>query len=211
MGRKGESSSFWVSYADLMTSLFFIMLVLVVVLITFLQTNKELKAQVKEYEATAKQVEKIRELEAATKGLDSRYFSYNDNYKKFVLNIPVEFPRGSSNLEEVPSDTKEELYHAGKLLYDFIKSKNQSDGAHFVLVIEGQASKDKYYFNNELSYSRALALKKFWENRNLFFNPSSGCELIVAGSGVGGHPRSEIENQNQRFLVTLINKPGIIE
>lgn len=211
MTKKGEHSFFWVSYADLMTSLFFVMLVLVVVLIAYLQQVK------KGAEATEKQIEKIKELEMATQNLDSTYFEYHDAYKKFILKIPINFETNSSNINDVPTHQQEQLLEAGKVLHKFIKDKHDSIGADFLMIIEGQASRDNYIYNNELSYARALALKNFWLDRGLVFgmdaygNGLAGCELVVSGSGIGGIPRSTNERVNQRFLVTLINKPGLIK
>lgn len=218
MAKKGEHSFFWVSYADLMTSLFFVMLVLVVVLIAYLQTaTNRVNKLLGEYQASQKQVEKIKELEKATQDLDSTYFEYHDTYKKFILKIPVNFKTSSSNINDVPMQQQQQLLEAGRVLYRFIKEKHGSIGADFLMIIEGQASRDNYMYNNELSYARALALKNFWLDRGLVFgmdaygNGLAGCELVVSGSGIGGIPRSTNERVNQRFLVTLINKPGLIK
>ena len=71
-----KKSFFWASYADLMTSLFFIMLVL------FILTTVMLKRQVDEIEriqeATEEQMEKIKEIENAINEIDTTYFEYNN-------------------------------------------------------------------------------------------------------------------------------------
>jgi len=39
-----------------------------------------------------------------------------------------------------------------------------------VLIVEGQASKDNFTFNYELSYQRALSLMRFWvDERRISF------------------------------------------
>ena len=69
-----NNNIFWISYSDLMTSLFFIMLVLFVVTIGYLQFQKK---------ATEKQLEKIQELQTAVQNLPEDYFVYQPNFKRF--------------------------------------------------------------------------------------------------------------------------------
>lgn len=210
--KKGDNSSFWVSYGDLMTSLFFVMLVLVIGLLAWVQSLDQFAKKEEVYQATQKQIDKINELQKSTEDLDPKYFAYDDRYKKFVLNIEIKFPRESAYFGELPEETQNQLFEAGNILYSFISDKHKELGADYVLVIEGQASKDHYIYNNELSYRRALSLKNFWLNNGLDFSSIGGCELLVAGSGTGGVPRDTTdEENNQRFLVTLITKPGEIK
>ena len=84
----------------------------------------------------------------------------------------------------------------------------------YLLIIEGQASTDDYIQNNELSYKRALALFKFWfpnqKNGNLKFYDLP-CEVIIAGAGcMEGKPRADENEDNQRFLIRILPKPGMI-
>ena len=210
--KKGDNSSFWISYGDLMTSLFFVMLVLVIGLLAWVQSLDQFAKKEEVYQATQKQIDKIKELQKSTEDLDPKYFAYDDRYKKFVLNIEIKFPRELAYFWELPEETQNQLFEAGNILYSFISDKHKELGADYVLVIEGQASKDHYIYNNELSYQRALSLKNFWLNNGLDFSSIGGCELLVAGSGTGGVPRDTTdEENNQRFLVTLITKPGEIK
>ena len=210
--KKGDNSSFWVSYGDLMTSLFFVMLVLVIGLLAWVQSLDQFAKKEEVYQATQKQIDKINELQKSTEDLDPKYFAYDDLYKKFVLNIEIKFPKESAYFGELSEETQNQLFEAGKILYSFISDKHKELGVDYVLVIEGQASKDHYIYNNELSYQRALSLKNFWLNNGLYFSSIGGCELLVAGSGTGGGPRDTTdEENNQRFLVTLITKPGEIK
>ena len=210
--KKGDNSSFWISYGDLMTSLFFVMLVLVIGLLAWVQSLDQFAKKEEVYQATQKQIDKIKELQKSTEDLDPKYFAYDDRYKKFVLNIEIKFPKESAYFGELSEETQNQLFEAGKILYSFISDKHKELGADYVLVIEGQASKDHYIYNNELSYQRALSLKNFWLNNGLDFSSIGGCELLVAGSGTGGVPRDITdEENNQRFLVTLITKPGEIK
>lgn len=212
MSKRGDTTSFWVSYGDLMTSLFFVMLVLSVILIAY---SNELRQEVHSAEArmqaTEAQVRKVKELEAATKGLDSRYFEYDDHFKKFVLKIPVQFRVGSSDITDIPLSQQRELLEAGRALHRFIQEK---EGIDFLMIIEGQSSRDSYRYNRELSYARALCLYNYWKANGLDFESApgfEGSEALVVGSGIHGKPRHDNEAKNQRFLITLINKPGVIQ
>ncbi len=227
MSKNKKESFFWTSYSDLMTSLFFIMLVLFVLgLVISRNANKELRATKAELEqaydsikgtaeATQQQLNKITELERSIKNIDTRYFGYDDEYKTHVLKTKVKFERGSANFSDLSEETKQELYTVRNLLKKSLESFVEANpDASYFLIIEGQASYDSYSRNNELSYQRALALFKFWfpnqTNTNLSFY-NLPCEVIIAGAGcMEGKPRAYTNEDNQRFLIRILPKPGMI-
>lgn len=200
MAEKKESF-FWTSYSDLMTSLFFVMLVLFVLVIILLH---------KRMEATEAQLIEIKKIEESTKDLSSDYFAYRPDYKKYVLTINVRYPAGKSNLKDIVSSEKEaqlkKLASAGLEIQSFLQKHKENQ---YLLIIEGQASKDNYLFNYELSYQRALALIRFWiEDYDIKFG--NNCEILISGSGDGKldtHSMREIKEQdNQRFLIHILPK-----
>lgn len=201
MAQKKESF-FWTSYSDLMTSLFFVMLVLFVLVIVLLH---------KRMEATETQLQEIRKVESSTKDLSRDYFSYRPDYKKYVLNIKVQYPKGKTDIQDILSDDKDaqlqQLAQAGREIQSFLV--NHSDN-QYILIIEGQASNDDYRFNYELSYQRALALIRFWiEDSGISFREN--CEILISGSGDGKlntHSMREQgdEAENQRFLIHILPK-----
>lgn len=65
MAKKKKESFFWISYSDLMTSLFFILLVLFVLSSTGLYMSEQ---------ATRKQLDKINEIQEAVNRLPKEYF-----------------------------------------------------------------------------------------------------------------------------------------
>lgn len=201
MTKKQSKSYFWITYSDLMTTLFFIMLVLFVLTISILQKRNE---------ATQRQLDKIKEIEEATKKIDPRYFEYNEVYKKHILNINVSFKRESSNIHDIVDSTREDLLNAGKSISSFIVNANKEYNAKYLLIIEGQASKDSYQYNDKLSYERALSLFKFWKDKKIEFDKDI-CEVIISGSGCFGLLRDSVEKNNQRFLIHILPKPGIIK
>ena len=201
MSKKNKRYNFWTGYSDLMTSLFFVMLMLFVLTIVLLHNR---------INATERQLAKIKEIEEAVKGIDSTYFDYNTIYKKHVLKISVNFPVGISDMKSVDSITQKELEEAGKsIIKSLNKINNEYPGIQYLLVIEGQASKDSYTYNYELSYNRALSLSRFWNEKKVDFGEN--CEVLISGSGTGGIMRDDDESKNQRFLIHLIPKPGVIE
>lgn len=222
MADKKSKSFFWASYADLMTSLFFVMLMLFVVAVVELNKKNEELININttievENEKLAAQLEKAQEIENATLGLESEYFEYKSEYKKHILTIDVSFPTGESDIERyVPESTKKDLLAAGKKAKEFIESTTKThSGIQYLLIIEGQASKDAYSQNYELSYKRAYSLKRFWEKGGIQFTDNN-CEVLICGSGDGrqsgtGLMRETNERLNQRFLIHIMPKPGIIE
>lgn len=201
MAQKKESF-FWTSYSDLMTSLFFVMLVLFILVIVLLH---------KRMEATEAQLEEIKKVEQSTKDLSRDYFQYRADYKKYVLTIQVRYPAGKSDLKDMVSSDKkgqlQQLTEAGIEIQEFLKNHSENQ---YILIIEGQASKDNYLYNYELSYQRALALMRYWiEDSNITFGKN--CEILISGSGDGKldtHSMRETddERENQRFLIHILPK-----
>lgn len=208
MAQKQESY-FWTSYSDLMTSLFFVMLVLFVLACTMLK-NKVDEAE-KQKDATEKELAKIKEIEESIEAIDPKFFEYNSIHKKHILKIIVQFKKNSSDISDIPSEQQLELIKAGRSISDFLK--NSSEDVRYLLIIEGQSSKDNFPGNDVLSFNRANSLKQFWATRQIDFG--SKCEVIVSGSGQDGVMRSLPDNafneKNQRFLIHIIPKPGVID
>lgn len=198
-----KESFFWTSYSDLMTSLFFVMLVLFILVIVLLH---------KRMEATEAQLQEIKRIEESTKELaQNDYFIYRPEYKKYVLNIKVRYPSGKSDLNEIIASDNyaqlNKLANAGEEIQEFL---NKHKDNQYVLIVEGQASRDAFLYNYELSYQRALALIRFWvEDRGIQFGDN--CEILISGSGDGKldtHSMRETgnERENQRFLIHILPK-----
>lgn len=196
-----KESFFWTSYSDLMTSLFFIMLVLFVLVIVLLH---------KRMEVTEKQLADIEEVVKSTKDLNQKYFIYRPEYKKYVLNIDVEYPTGLCSIKNIDDSTKEKLYQAGLMLKNFLEKHHATQ---YIMIVEGQASKDGFFANYQLSYERALGLMQYWIfTRGL--DLGDNCEVQISGSGDGTlktrSMRENDEQKNQRFLIQILPK-NVIE
>ncbi len=199
-----KDNIFWISYSDLMSSLFFVMLVLFVVTIGFLNNNLE---------ATKEQLEKVQELQTAVQGLPEEHFEYQSDYKRFKLNKRIQFDTGSS---EIKQQYQSYLIDVGNSISNLINELNNKKeyekfDIKYLVVIEGMASRDNYAHNYELSYKRSLALYKLWIDNNISFDPTI-CEIQISGSGISGirEYTGDEEYKNQQFLIHIIPKMGKI-
>ena len=206
--KKNESNNiFWISYSDLMTSLFFVMLVLFVVSISYIQYKTK---------ATIEQANKIKELQTAVQKLPQDYFEYQPQYKRFKLKEQIQF-----GLRESVIDPKYNKYliDVGMSINNLIDSLHSNEkyknfDIKYLVVIEGMASNFKYSRNFELSYERALSLYVLWKNEfkdKIIFNPNY-CEIQIAGSGIDGirEYSGKDEYKNQQFLIHIVPKIGKI-
>ena len=168
-------------------------------------------------DATEKEIEKIRSIENSIQNIDTIWFDYNDKYKKHVLKIDVSFPTGESDITYIPLNIRENLYQAGLAIDRFLNKAKEEYGntVNYLLIIEGQASNDGYIKNFELSYERALSLYNYLQNNRKLDLKRENCEVLICGSGTQGTMRSYPDNstnkKNQRFLIHILPKPGIIK
>lgn len=223
MAKTKKESFFWTSYSDLMTNMFFVMLMLFVLTIALL--HRQVVIIAKEKEATEEELKKITEIQDAISNLDQlRFFEYDEKYKKHVLTTPVKFNLGSSDINDMrmlaPHSLSELIEVRDSLDNLLYRLEKEHPEAEFLMVIEGQASKDNYSRNNQLSYERAMSLYEYWfpMNDRSWRNPGTlrfgdhPCEIVLAGAGIfEGKPRARVESDNQRFLIQIILKPGKIE
>ena len=103
---------FWPSYVDLMTALFLVMLVLFVLSYKRFQDKQASLEQAKaRLEVQLREKKKLDEIRAALKQLeDPRYFVYNQQYKRYELNFPVEF---KPQRYDLPLEARTPLIQAG--------------------------------------------------------------------------------------------------
>jgi len=195
---------FWLSYSDLMTSLFFVMLVLFVLF--YILQNK----LIGELGEKGRELDRIREIEKAVNNIDSNYFKYDSANKKHILNMQFSFPTGNNNINDIFPDKRSDLLKAGNIIKQLILRFPVEDNIKYLIVVEGQASKDGWPGNDDLSFHRAQSLIDFWKRNNIGLDSIKNCEIIIAGSGEQGVPRTQPDTgkANQRFLITIIPKIG---
>lgn len=200
--KKHSTDFFWPSFADLMTSLFFVMLTLYVLTYVYIRNQQR---------ATEAQLKKIKEVQHAVNALDRNYFRYDSTFKRFTLTRQISFPKKGSVI--VNSEDKQYLVNVGRNIQYLITDlhrKYQGQNISYMVVIEGMASRDAYADNFELSYQRSLALYRLWLEAGVKLDASM-CELQIAGSGTAGIGRAKEEALNQRFLIQIIPKIGTLE
>ena len=224
-----KSNFFWVSFSDLMTSLFFVMLVLYVVTFAILQREKE-RIEI--------QADKFKIIEAVEKNLEElknneSLFRYEEAYKRYTLNFAVEFKLGRTDISEKGvEDYAETVKRLEDVAYQLeeVLSKLESQKSNniayknisYLLVITGNSSflegddiKEEYL----RSYKRAYSLYELWRDEfGIDFDAKDYHDLIefqIAGNGTGGIGRIkgklgdiETEMKNQRFLINIIPKIG---
>ncbi len=207
MEQTKKTAYFWTTYSDFMSCLFFVMLVLFVLSIVLL---------FKRINATETELKKIKEINESIEKIDSTYFEYDSDYKRHTLkNIQVSFNVNSSNIEDIDPNDREHLKKAGQAIVTFMKeAQKELPSAKYLLIVEGQSSKDNYRYNYRLSYERALSLVQFWSLNGITFD-GLPCEVIISGSGQSSKFRVKPDNagnkKNQRFVIHIVPKPGIIE
>ena len=206
-----RSNIFWISYSDLLTSLFFVMLVLYI--ITFAILQQKLGA----IEADAQKLKEIENVEKALQTLDSTYFTFDNENKRYKLNVDINFPSNKHEMILIPYTDRLKILEAGKDLYKKMKSViDTNSNIDYLMVIEGNTQRsNNNWINNpdggyKLSYNRALSLYNYWKNNDINFRKlGSQCEVIIAGSGYFSQSRDTIrEENNRRFTIQVTSKVG---
>ena len=220
MAREKHKDSFWLSYSDLMTSLFFIMFVLFVVCITKMKHDLIIIGDERNNANAEKQkLEQIIQLEEQFKELSSSSaLQYIEEKKMFVakdfMGIEIFNPLDAVILEEyIPT-----VDAVGYSLQEIVKRLHEKNpNLNFQLVIEGNAAIPWHQLQNnsfnpdnvwmyELSYHRALALYLRWRSKGIDLR-NYNTEVIIAGSGFNGINRdNKIEENNKRFVIQIIPK-----
>lgn len=218
MASNNKKALFWTSYSDLMTSLFFTMLVLfVVVVIAMGAANGKLGEALKKANVTIEQQNQILRLQDQFKTLTSSSSLEFDEekrmfYAKDFVGIEI-FKSNEAIIKDEYIDTVDKVGQDIKKLIDSLKANNKE--FKYLLVIEGTAAipykelKARTYDADnaemyDLSYHRALALYNRWKKLNF---RDSNTEIIIAGSGFNGINRdSKNENNNKRFIIQIIPK-----
>lgn len=210
---------FWPSYTDLMTSLFFIMLVLFV--LVFVKQQRQIKDLERQLAIVNAVDENLKPLKS-----DTSLFTYEEQYKRFKLSfvvkfLPDKFKISATDLEQYPI-TIDNIDKAGiklKSIIDALKQSKDNDAklknVSYILVIAGSASKTGVEDHNyELSYQRALSLRNYWRSKGIDFEAPEYNDLIdlqVSGNGWGGIGRELNDADNQRFLIEIFPKIGDIK
>ena len=200
--KKQNKEVFWISYGDIMTSLFFIMLVL------FGLYQLRVSASLNE-------LKEIKQIQLALENLDSRYFKFDDKNKRYKLNTEVNFNSNSFDITDIPLEKRKLVLEAGRNIYELMeKLKDENPNINYLLIIEGNTQRsmknhllrptDGY----RLSYNRALSLMYYWQTNGFDFKRLENCELLIVGSGYFSKSRELNEVENRKFTIQITPKIG---
>lgn len=217
MGRnKKNNEFFWLSYSDVMTSLFFVMLILFVLVYT-IQNNfiAELDRKNSELKAAKIELDEIKRIQEALENLDPRYFAFDKRNKRYKLKVDVQFRSNSASITDIPIPIRAEIEGAGRSIHSLMsKLTRENPNVNYLLIIEGntQRSGTNYIdipdIGYKLSYNRALSLMNFWKTAGLDFNKFENCEILISGSGYFGRSRESKERENRKFTIQITPKIG---
>lgn len=226
MAKAKHRDPFWTSYSDLMTSLFFVMLVLFIIcLVKVGKANGELKKKVETLDslnhklnADKEDLENILRLEDQFKILSkSSSLEYDSIKKMFYAKDFQEKEIFYPNDDKIKPEFLGVVDTVGHDLLQILRSLNQNEYFNYQMVIEGNAAikwknlkSGNYNPDNEemyhLSYRRALALYLYWKSKGFDFRKYN-TEVIIAGSGFNGINRdNKVEDYNKRFIIQIIPK-----
>lgn len=219
MAKGKQKDPFWTSYSDLMTSLFFVMLVLFIIcLVKVGGMNGELRRAYKEAIADKEDLENILHLEDQFKVLsESSSLEYDSIRKMFYAKDFQEKEIFYSNDDKIKPEYLGIVDTVGNDILEILRSLNQNEAFNYQMVIEGNAAikwqnlkSGNYNPDNvemyHLSYNRALALYLYWKSKGIDFRKYN-TEVIIAGSGFNGINRdNKVEDYNKRFIIQIIPK-----
>ncbi len=226
MTRAKQKDPFWTSYSDLMTSLFFVMLVLFIIcLVKVGKTNGELNDKVIALDslnftlnADNEDLRNILQLESQFKVLsESAALQYDPIKKMFYAKDFQEKEIFYPNDDKIKEQYITVVDSVGNDLLRIMQSLNQNKDYNYQMVIEGNAAikwenlqSGNYNADDvgmyHLSYRRALALYLHWKSKGIDFRKYN-TEIIIAGSGFNGINRDEkVEDYNKRFIIQIIPK-----
>lgn len=223
MATNNKKALFWTSYSDLMTSLFFAVLVLFVVVVVAMgavnrqvqEAKEKLEKALIDTNATNEQLNQILRLQDQFNTLTtSSSLKYDEQKRMFYAKDFVGIEIFEPNKDIIKDEYVETVNRVGKDIKELIESlKANNKDFKYQLVIEGTAAipyrelkAGTFNPDNvgmyELSYRRALALYNKWKHLNF---RESNTEIIIAGSGFNGINRDKIvEDNNKRFVIQII-------
>lgn len=219
MAKAKQKDPFWTSYSDLMTSLFFVMLVLFIIcLIKVGKVNADLQTALNDANVTIEQQNQILKLDSLFDALSkSTSLEYDEEKKMFYSPEFNNIEIFESNSDVILDTCLTRINKVGADLDQILEELYENKDFHYQLVIEGNAAipwrdlrGNTFNPDNQemykLSYRRALALYNQWRKEKHDFRKYN-TEIIIAGSGFNGINRDRRnEDFNKRFIIQIIPK-----
>ncbi len=205
---KKNKDIFWVSFSDLMTSLFFVVLVLFV--LTYIMLKKEQETIKIENE----KLKQILKLEEQFKPLQNdKSFIYLPSCKKYISRELSRIEIFEPNKTEILPQYKNATIRVGQKLEHLLQRlKEKNNNFSYLVIIEGNMantwdrrfSRDNAY-GYKTSYERALAVYNLWQKNRISLRKYNA-EVLICGSGFNGICRDKREENNKRFSIQIIPK-----
>lgn len=203
-----RESFFWTSYSDLMTSLFFVMLVLFVLAIAVLH-NSLVKT-----EGELGDVKRLLQIDEQFQPLvQSGSFAYSETSRKFVAKDFLGIEIFNPNESEILPQYVNSVVSIGREIETLLKtlSENNPDFS-YLMILEGNVANTFDHSisvdnNNgyKKSYERALAVYQLWHKNGIDLRKYN-TEVQICGSGFNGIDRDKIEDYNKRFTIQILPK-----
>ena len=212
MSRKTKkvTDSFWLSYSDLLTSLFFIMLVLFVICLVRMKISQgNLVGKIEYYEHILQLENQFKELST------SNSLSYNEDNKTFIAKDLIGIEIFKSDSAIIKNEYLNIVDRVGKDLEHLLNKLNDvNPDFSYLLVIEGYSANDgcksmsmDRSYNYKLSFERALALYNRWRIHGKIDLRKYNAEILICGSGLNGINRDvKKEENNKRFVIQILPK-----
>lgn len=231
-----KDNIFWIGYSDLMTSLFFVMLVLFVVTIGYLNYQmkdnidliKKLKVKEKEtsdlienlksvnqeLSVTIEQQEKLLKIEEQFKPLEENgEFYYLPECKKYVVKDLMGKEIFEPNETKIKQEYIATTIDVGEELEKLLKKLNiENPELSYLLVIEGNMANR---YDRSVSQDNKYGFTRSYERALTVYNlwlqhninlRAYNTEIMICGSGFNGLCRDDIEGNNKRFSIQIIPK-----
>ena len=205
---KKNKDFFWMSFSDLMISLFFVVLVLYV--LTYIMLKKEQS----KLEVENEKLNQILQLEQQFKPLQNDVdFIYLENCKKYISRELTSIEIFEPNETDIKTQYIDATIKVGQKLEQLLKELNsENEGFSYLIIVEGnmantwdqQYDSDNHY-GYTTSYKRALAVYNLWHNSGIDLRKYNS-EILISGSGFSGMCRDKVEDNNKRFSVQIIPK-----
>lgn len=225
MSKNKKESFFWTSYSDLMTSLFFIMLVLFVLSMVIVKQNARkaneeiahvldsVQNSLDSVKVSNEQLTRILKIDEQFKPLqESGLFKYYPDTRKFVAKDLIGHEIFNPNEVIIKPEFREKTLEVGRVLDNLLRELTKNKEFNYQVVIEGNMANTwdyRYYMDNVdsyiASYKRALAVYQLWNDNEIQLR-KYGVEVLICGSGLNGLDRDKIEENNKRFSIQIIPK-----
>lgn len=223
-----KDSIFWIGYSDLMTSLFFVMLVLFVVTIGYFKKEasdnrlskveaeikkektakilSEKDSRIRELTMTVAEQKKLLNIEKQFEPLaTSNYFEYLPDCKKYIVSNFLNKELFEPYQSVIKDEFKQETIDVGRAIKDFLEKLNQENPTlSYLLVIEGNtANEPDRSLDQDNNYGYRISYERALAVYKLWLNNhiklrEYNAEIMLCGSGFNGLCRDPILEGNNK-------------